>query len=215
MLKTLAWKEIREMLPLVAFAWAGTLLLFLAASRSMFPVSDAGTIPFLSSSLPSMLLFIGAISGIAIGFWQTLGELGRGTFLFLLHRPIERSEVFKLKLLVGISLTLLIAGLPLLLYALWATAPGTHASPFFWSMSTWAWVRWIRLPLFYLGAFLSGLRDARWWGSRSLPLLAALAIYLLLMGLDEWPLLQLPIIFVVTACYVAVIQSVASSRDYS
>lgn len=215
MLKTLAWKEMRETLPLVALACGGTLLLFLAASRSMRPVADAGTIPFLSSSLPTMLLLVGAIFGTAIGFWQTLSESGRGTFLFLLHRPIPRSQIFNLKLLVGISLTLLIAGLPLLAYALWAASPGTHASPFFWSMSTWAWLRWLRLPLFYLGGFLSGLRDARWWGSRSLPLLASWGFYLALIGLEAWPVLLVAVSLVVMGCYVAVIRSVAATRDYS
>jgi ABC-type transport system involved in multi-copper enzyme maturation permease subunit len=215
MLKTLAWKETREMLPLVALAWGGTLLLFLAAARSIAPVAEPRAIPFVSSSLPSMLLLIGAIFGTAVGFWQTLTETGRGTFLFLLHRPIERSYIFKLKLLVGISLTLLVVGLPMLIYALWAATPGTHASPFFWAMSVSAWLGWLRLPLFYLGAFLSGLREARWWGSRALPLLAAFGIYMILFGLEQWPVLLTALSLAVLTCYVVVIRSVAATRDYS
>jgi hypothetical protein len=215
MLKALGWKETRELMPLVALTWGATLLLFLAVARSVRAVAEIGTIPFISSSLPSTLLIIGAVFGMAVGYWQTLSESGRGTFLFLLHRPIERSQIFTLKLLVGISLTLLIVGLPMLIYALWAATPGTHASPFFWSMSVSAWLGWLRLPLFYLGAFLSVLREARWWGSRALPLLAAWGIYMILFGLEQWPVLLATVSLAVMACYVVVIRSVAATRDYS
>jgi hypothetical protein len=215
MLKALGWKETRELMPLVALTWGATLLLFLAVARSVRAVAEIGTIPFISSSLPSTLLIIGAVFGMAVGYWQTLSESGRGTFLFLLHRPIERRQVFDLKLLIGILLTLLVAGLPLLSYTLWAASPGTHASPFFWAMSTWAWLRWLRLPLFYLGAFLSGLREARWWGSRSLPLLAAFVFYLAPISIEAWPVIVGAVSLALMGCYVIVIRNVAATRDYS
>ena len=58
-----------------------------------------------------------------------------------------------------------------------AAAPRTHPGPFEWSMTESALRLWLILPLVYLGAFFSGLRPARWFGSRLLPLLSvALAI---------------------------------------
>ena len=40
-------------------------------------------------------------------------------------------------------------------------------------MTAWAWQLWLCMPLVYLGAFLSGIRPARWFGTRLMPLVAA------------------------------------------
>ncbi len=217
MLKTLTWKEARELLPLVALALVAQGLLLVAASGlSIVPVVTSNrVIPFVDHSLGNMLLYVGGIAGLAIGLWQTLWESGRGTFQFLLHRPVERASVFTVKLAVGIAMTLLISGLPILAYALWAALPGTHASPFFWSMTTWAWLTWFRLPVVYLGAFLSGLRPGRWFGSRALPLGAAVLAYLALIATVQWPWASLLTTLAVEACFVLVIYRVAATRDYS
>jgi ABC-type transport system involved in multi-copper enzyme maturation permease subunit len=215
MLKALTWKESRELMSLFSLALVGQLLFVLASMVPIAPLGRGNGIPFVSDPLPSALLFIGGLAAIALGFWQPAGELGRGTFLFLLHRPIDRTKVFTIKLAVGVALTLLIAGIPLFGYSIWAALPGTHASPFFWSMTTWAWLRWFRLPLFYLGAFLSGLRSARWLGSRAFPLAAALLCFMLLITLESWPLLALLATLAVEGCFLVAIYFVALARDYS
>ena len=43
------------------------------------------------------------------------------------------------------------------------------------------------MPLLYFGAFLSGIRPARWFGTRLLPLVAAGALAMLLPELRWWP----------------------------
>lgn len=215
MLKALVWKESREMMPLVALAIVAELLFFLPAGLIPIASEHSNSIPFVSTWLQTWLLIIGGMAAVAIGFWQTSGELARGTLLFLLHRPVDRSTIFAIKLLVGIGVTLLIAGVPILAFALWAATPGTHASPFFWSMTTEVWLTWFRLPLFYLGAFLSGLRPGRWFGSRALPLAAALPLFILLSVGSLWPSARLLLTLAIAACYLWVIFSVASTRDYS
>src|SRR5437867_2133155 len=62
---------------------------------------------------------------------------------------------------------------PVLFLAWWAVTPGHHPSPFLWSMTDQTFRLILATPLLYLGAFLSGLRPARWWGTRLLPLACA------------------------------------------
>ena len=35
------------------------------------------------------------------------------------------------------------------------------------------WLTWLAVGLVYLGAFLSGIRPAAWWGTRLMPLAGA------------------------------------------
>ncbi len=120
-----------------------------------------------------------------------------------------------IKLLVGATLTLAVALLPIAAFGLWAATPGTHASPFVWSMTTWAWLLGVQMLLVYLGAFLSGLRPGRWFGSRVLPLAGAVAAIFALNTIAEWPWLALFASLALEAGLVLVILDVGRVRDYS
>jgi len=133
----------------------------------------------------------------------------------LLHRPARRETIFATKLAVGAVVCLLLGGLPVLCYALWAAAPGTHPSPFFWSMTGWVWQMCLEIPLVYLGAFLSGLGPGRWYGSRFLPLAGSL---FLLWGVHEllpWPAAGLLAILLISVCFGVAIFRGTRSRDFS
>jgi len=71
------------------------------------------------------------------------------------------------------------------------------------------------VSLFYFGAFLSGLRPARWFGTRVLPLIAvALPVSLLLTM--PWPwLLGLPVLLGLYAALISNICYVGRMREYS
>ena len=108
-------------------------------------------------------------SGDCLGLRQTVGESIHGTWMFLLHRPVGWTRLIGVKLLVGVALYLVCGAAAILVYAWWAATPGTHASPFEWSMTVPTWKVWIVMPIVYLGgAFLSGMRPARWVGTRLL-----------------------------------------------
>lgn len=133
-------------------------------------------IPFLATTREAIFTAIAIGAGVVIGMQQTAWESWRQTTLFLLHRPLPRSQIFLTKIAAGSLLVIAVAALPLLIYSLWASAPGTHASPFYWGM-TESWWRSVAVAwVCYLGAFLSGLRPAPWLGSRTWPLLAAIAL---------------------------------------
>jgi hypothetical protein len=100
-----------------------------------------------------------------------------------------------------------------MLYALWAASPGTHASPFAWSMTLPAWTAWLAISAVYLGAFLSGIRPANWLGTRLAPLAAALGLAVLCSALPvafAWPLLIL-----LDALLIVLILYVARQRDFA
>ena len=100
--------------------------------------------------------------------------------------PWPADRIFLTKLSTGIGLLLVCTLLPILIYATWAALPGTHPGPFEWSMTGPAFQVWLLLPLAYLGAFASGIRPARWFGSRLLPLVSVGLPASVLAMLSPW-----------------------------
>jgi ABC-type transport system involved in multi-copper enzyme maturation permease subunit len=226
MLKTIAWKECRELLPFIAlallaqidFVCVGTearlgILTDLALFRSY------NTIPFIEDFSCTLILLVGGCFAVVVALWQTMWETSRGTFLFLLHRPITRNAVIGTKLAVGIALSLLVCGGPLLYYALWAASPNSNDTPFAWSMTTNDWFICSQIPLIYLGAFVSGLRSARWYASRFLPIVAPVFIIVLCQGvwwsLPAWRIAVVAVSLAIEVATVYVVFYLAKVRDYS
>ena len=104
--------------------------------------------------------------------------------------------------------------LPILIYAAWAATPGTHAGPFEWSMTATAFHVWLQLSLAYLGAFACGIRPARWFGSRLLPLVAAAVPGMFLFLMPYWWLTAFPLLLLTGAIFVSDILWVAETRDF-
>jgi hypothetical protein len=80
--------------------------------------------------------------------------------------------------------------------------PGHITGPFFWSMTAPAWRMWVALPLVYLGAFLAGIRPGSWYGSRLLPIAAAIAVVVLAA---KMPWLWLSLLISALAAFVLVV----------
>jgi hypothetical protein len=49
-----------------------------------------------------------------------------------------------------------------------------------------AWQLWACMLLVYFGAFLSGIRPARWFGTRLVPLVAAIVLAVLVWSAPWW-----------------------------
>ena len=226
MIKALALKELREIAGIAAVALLANLVLA-AALMGMQPFARllksgfTHGIPFVNPDIRPVLSFVAVPLALALGFRQSAWEAGQGTYQFLLHRPIGRSTVYLMKLATGIGAFLACTAVPILLCAWWAATSGHHPSPFSWSMTSPAWQLCMVLPLLYLGAFLSGLRPARWYGTRLLPLVAATGfVVLLLYGPQtlrvEFPWTTvLPVALVLEALLISSICYVARMRDYS
>ena len=217
MLKTLAWKEMRELLPLAVLALlVECFLLAMAVGVPLIPgIAVNRFIPFYSGPICTMMLIVAGIAAAVFGLQQTTRESSRGTFQFLLHRPAARDALFGTKLFVGLAVYVVAAGLPLSIYTLWAATPGTHASPFLWSFAAGVWLTWAMLPLLYLGGFLSGLRPGRWLGTRLFPLAGSLFIVLTVESIGVAPWIVLLTCAIAGAALFLAIMSVADTRDYS
>jgi len=171
-------------------------------------------VPFVQGDFTIMLFFIGAALAIALGFRQSAWEPSQGTAQYLLHLPLTRRGIFLTKLCTGTGVLLACTLLPILIYATWAAMPGTHAGPFEWSMTVPAFQLWLLMPLVYLGAFASGIRPARWFGSRLLPLLSVALTGVLLAMLAEWWLIAAPLLLLAVLVLVSDILWEAETRDY-
>ena len=219
MLTKLALKELRE----TAWIAAAALAVYLYFAVSLIGLSigpwtavGRGTwIPFVVGELLEPFAVVAICLAAGLGFRQTVGESARGTFLFLLHRPAARERLIGAKLAVGGGLYLVCSAVPIAIYAWWAATPGTHASPFEWSMTFPIWKVWITMLILYLGAFLSGLRPARWYGTRLFPLAATGGVVLALSLLPWWGVVGLAVVLLLVVLLVAQILFVARTRDFS
>jgi hypothetical protein len=219
-MRALAFKELREIFGIAVAALGCYLALAVSAMGSLVFVWVPGMprgpedVPF-TGDFYGVFEFLSVLFAIALGFRQSAWESARGTYLFLLQRPLRREVVFLTKLAVGAGVLLACGSVPVLVYATWAAAPGHHAGPFEWSMANEVWKLLFLMPLVYLGAFLSGLRPARWFGTRLLPLAAALALLFLVDNLPWWWLLGFPLALVLYAALAANVCFVARVRDYA
>jgi len=228
MVRTIALKELRETWSFAALAvalyvglvnnqmghWNAVLGFFLGWVPGLKPCACPSLFPFLHDSFQTPYTFVAAALAIVLGLRQSAWEPSQGTAHYLLHLPLSRSSIFLSKLLVGIGLLLACSLLPIVCYGVWASTPGTHAAPFEWSMARPVFQIWLTMPLVYLGAFLAGIRPARWYGSRLLPLVAVAIPTFLLQYVPDWFLIGLPLVLLMSAAITSVILLEASSRDY-
>jgi hypothetical protein len=140
MIRATAIKELRETAGIVAIG----LLLYGAVIGlqllAALPVrGNQYFVPFVSDGFQGSFFNISIGLAIAIALRQSAWEGMRGTYLFSLHRPVSHQKIFAQKIITGLVLLELIAALPLLLYGLWADLPGTHPTPFEWSMTAGSW----------------------------------------------------------------------------
>ena len=171
-------------------------------------------IPLLSSYRENFFMTITGLTIVICAFHQTIWESFRQTTLFLLHRPAPRYQLFLGKLAAGGVILLVIGVLPLLVYCVWAAYPGTHASPFAWSMSESWWRSLATVAVCYLGAFLSGLRPARWMGTRLLPLVATATLALTLKFSGLTSIWAYPGLLLLSAALLVLILDEARLRAY-
>ncbi|MEX1230976.1 MAG: hypothetical protein WEB58_12100 [Planctomycetaceae bacterium] len=216
MWRAMIYKELRELFGIAALATAALFLFSGSEMRMSFrPLFEPSrSVPFLGTVFYYYFAMIAVGFTVLVGFKQTAWELWQGTFLFLFHRPSSRADLIRAKLATGLAVYLICSAIPILCVAIWAATPGTHASPFEWSMTLSMWKLWISLTLIYLGAFASGLVNGKWYGIRLLPLatslLATTGVYFI-----PWLWISVPLFVFSFVVFTVIIQHVARTRDYS
>ena len=219
MIKALAIKELRESAGLVTLAALGMAWVVLSGMGrnplQMFIEHNYTThhLAFIGDSFYADSMSVVGLFAVLLGFKQTVWELHRNTFSFLLHRPLSRQKILAIKLTIGGLLTFGLLAVAILTYGLWANTPGNSIVPFQWSMTAESWRLAQSLVLIYLGAFLSGIRPGRWFGTRLLPLAGAILVAISTNILVFW-WLRLPALGIAIAGWLVAIDSYAQTRDY-
>lgn len=200
-------KELREIWPLGLAAAVAHLLvvggLMGVEALNRIPVlswfgfipSRPSEIPFAGRTFVSYFTIISAGFITSLAFRQIAWEEIKGTYLFLLHRPMTRISILLAKVIAGLSLYAVVSLVPILVYGMWAATPGNHPSPFEWSMTEGAFRIMVSTPIVYLGVFILWLRPGRWFGTRLLPLVTCGAIAAALPWTPYW----WPVGFLLTA----------------
>lgn len=221
----LVLKELRSVAFIGALAGAAYLLVVAKLTnvtgflwmRTFVSQHSSATVPFLHDGFAEPFSTVTLLLAVCLAVWQTTTESRGGAWLFLLHRPVSRRAILCSKLAVGLSVLLVCSALPIVLYGTWAARPGTHPSPFEWSMTTETWRLWWSMPPLYLGTLLAMWRPARWLGTRALPCVAGFAWLMTreVLGVWLWPTWQeFAAVAVVDAVFVACLLLIVREREY-
>jgi hypothetical protein len=222
MLKALVLKELREVagIGLIGLVVLGYLTALSVGYNLPRLLPGGGRIPFVEDPFVYQAAIISFCLAAAIGMAQSLLESARGTWVWIWHRPVRRESVIGVKLGVGAAVYLACGMLPIVWYALWAATPGTHASPFLWSMTYDAWANCLSMVVVYLAGFLSGVWPGRWFGTRLLPLVGVGTLLWATRFIFEryWPhrwIVEWALIGLLAAAVVYSIVFTVRERDFS
>src|SRR5262249_22291347 len=129
---------------------------------------------------------VAGLSAAMLGFLQAFSE-GRGDKRsMLIHRPLSPSRIFLGKVIAGASLYLFAILTPTAIAVVLAAAPGHVAAPFEWRMAL-PWLADVLTGLvYYFAGILVAQREARWYGSRCLPLAAGILTSLIVWNVSEF-----------------------------
>ena len=193
-MKTLWQKDLREnfKLALVGFAILG-LILF----HAYHSARNTNTNPLLAEDCLMAATFFCGIFGAVLGWLQTRNEAHRDLWAFLIHRPLTRTEIFAGKAGAGLCLYAFGAGLPLLIFVAAVRLPGHIAAPFEWPMVLPLAAILLAGVAGYFAGLLTGLRQARWFGSKCFGLaLAFLASASVLTVQEFWQALGVTLLVI-------------------
>lgn len=121
-------------------------------------------------------------AGLLLGILQMITEIGQTPWAFLRHRPASARTLFLGKLAAALTLYTAITLPPLVLGIWWAA---THLpGPWLWSMAIPPLMDYLSGTLFIPAGMLIAAREARWFGSRVLPV--GLAIVCTIVTWAPW-----------------------------
>ncbi len=180
-MKIMIWKELRENVRWAAPASFCLLLAEIyALSSGRERIGDLSTgLTLCSNSFLLVSAFGCAAIDAALGALQILPELHRDQWASLLHRPVPRHVIFLGKVVAGLLLYGLAAGLPLLVSIIDVAWPGHFAAPFVPALAGPAASDLFLGVVFYFAALLLSLHPGRWFGARGAIALGAVAMLVL------------------------------------
>lgn len=115
-----------------------------------------------------------ALTALVLGLAQWMPETPRDQWAFLIHRPLSRYRLFAAKACAGLVIYAGAVMIPWLLAAGWLASPGHLPSVIEWRMLIPGSLDIVGAWNFYFAGVMLSLRQARWMGSRALPVFASL-----------------------------------------
>lgn len=179
-MKSLIWKEFHENLK-----W-GVLALLVVGGLVRLTLRNPDLESIMSPRFLAITTVIGAAFAILLGFVQFWFESHGDRRAFLLHRPIRPTRIFLTKSLTGLGLYGLALTVPFIWAATWAATPGNVGAPFRWPMMLPGLADILAGSAYYFAGALTAQREARWYGSRGLGLVAAIFCSLCVWLLPEF-----------------------------
>ncbi len=184
--RVLIWKEVRPLLP---WALAGMGVVGLGLAWAMAMIADRGFVGdggpgILAEEVRIALCLASAAVGLLLGILAMAFELSPDRWALLVHRPVSRSVLFAGKLGAALGLYFMATLVPFVVLTLWTAMPGHVAGPFYWRMTLPGLAAIGCGVAFVLAAMIAIRREARWIGSRVLPM--AISVILLVMNLNVW-----------------------------
>jgi hypothetical protein len=181
-LRALYWKELREG---IKWAVAGLLVVIVMLAFAMVTQTSAfsGVVPGIGNG-PFMIATIAA--GIIMGLGQSIPEHGGDKWGFLAHRPVSRGVLWTAKVVAGVLLYVVVTALPVA-WVMWRIAtPGHQPMPFDIRMSEPGIADLLAGLVYYFAALLTGMRNARWYGSHAMAIGAAILSSAGVVGASEF-----------------------------
>ena len=153
---TIFKKEFRDLLPWIAVG------MILIAALCWSSASDSELSGYLSIGFAAVAL--------AFGFLQTIGDMRTDAKGYLLHRPVSTKSIYWGKLLAGLVAYVLTIAVPLIGLAIYYLIMGPEREP----VSVWQLVPTVLMSIvafaFHPAAIWAMSRQAKWVGSKSIPL---------------------------------------------
>jgi hypothetical protein len=143
--------------------------------------------PFILNQLAQQkVVYFAPLAGLLMGIAQSFFETRPDNWAFVVHRPLSRRSIFAAKAVAGLLLLYTALALPCLLAGIWATRPGNVATPFHGRTVLPLVADIFNSGCFYFAGMVLTLRNARWIGSRLLPLGLAVAASLAVQAVPDF-----------------------------
>ncbi|MFT5327052.1 MAG: hypothetical protein ACI8P0_004938 [Planctomycetaceae bacterium] len=124
----------------------------------------------LSVAIAGRVVIGSSLFALALGLLQSLFDLRTDSRAFLLHRPISARDIFWGKVSAGFVAHLLAWGVPLLIAAIYLESIGPERLPVTWSDVVLPAIYCLVSFLFHPAGMWIACREARWVGTKCLPL---------------------------------------------
>lgn len=130
-------------------------------------VSNTNLLPV---SIAQRVVIGSSLFALALGLLQSLFDLRTDSRAFLLHRPIAARDIFRGKIAAGFVAHFLAWGVPLLIAAIYLESIGPERLPVSWSDVVLPAIYCLVSFLFHPAGMWIASREARWVGTKCLPL---------------------------------------------